>query len=225
MLRNLAIDECSKKIQATEISNYCKNRIKPTMLSGVKTEALLVFARTALERYFKYIKELKYTPKVGNEEDTLYVYNTLKELKNNLQDCVVNADYLIHIVQGAKVDSNLKKLVKFEEPLMNYYDAMAHKVSSHYSKKPAYIPEFLVICVLSNWIIEEERSISSYPFLKEIDFEQLIEKFELNRDSFKKDDECIISDIFNVSSVIVEKLKNTKYKVNKVRISKTRKKK
>jgi len=225
MLRNLAIDECTKKVQETGTSNYCPNRIKPTMLSGVKTEALLVFARTALERYFTHIQELKYTPKVGNEEDTLYVYNTLKELRDYLQDCVVNADYLISIVQGAKVNVELKKLAKYEEPLMNYYDAMAHKVSSHYSKKPAYIPEFLVICVLSNWIIEEEKCIKLYPFLQEIDFEQLIAKFELNRESFKKDGECIISDIFNVSSVIVEKLKSTKYKVNKERVSKSRKKK
>jgi len=225
MLRNLAIDECSKKVEETSANNYCKNRIKPTMLSGVKTEALLVFARTALERYFTHIKELKYTPIVGNEEDTLYVYNTLKELKNHLQECVVNADYLISIVQGAKVDLELRKLAKFEEPLINYYDAMAHRVSSHYSRKPAYIPEFLVICVLSNWIVEEEKSINLFPFLKDIDFELLISKFELNRESFKKADECIISDILNVSSVIVEKLKNTKYKVNKERVSKTRKKK
>ena len=221
MLRNLAIDDTTKKVSY----NCCKNRIIPTMLSGVKTEALLVFARTALERYFLHVEELKYTPLVGTKEDTQYVYDTLEKLKDNLQDSVVNADYLISLVQGAKVNSALKKLAKHEEPLMNYYDVMAHKVSNHFLKKPAYIPEFLVICVLSQWIIEEEKSIELYPFLKDIDFELLISKFEVNRKDFIKDDECIISDILSVSSDIIEKLKKAKYKVNKERVSKTRKKK
>ena len=194
------------------------------MLSGVKTEAILVFARTALERYFLHVEELKYTPEVGNHDDTTYIYETLKELKDYLQDSVVNADYLINLVQNAKINLAIKKLAKHEEPLINYYDVMARKVSEHFLEKPAYIPEFLVICVLSNWIVEEEKSIELYPFLKKIDFEQLISKFELNRETFKKDDECIISDILNISSIIVEKLKNTKYKVNKERVSKTRKK-
>lgn len=224
MLRNLAIDDSIKEIEKQKINNSCENRIKPTMLSGVKTEAILVFARTALERYFIHIKELKYTPKVGSEEDTEYVYKTLLGLKNYLQECVVNADYLISLVQGAKVNAKLRQLAKHEEPLMNYYDTMAHKVSTHYLNKPAYIPEFLVICVLANWIVEEEKSIDLYPYLQTIDFEQLISKFELNREEFEKDNECIISDILSVSNTIVEKLKNTKYKVNKERISKTRKK-
>ncbi len=225
MLKNLAIDETTKKVLTTEVQNCCNNRVKPTMLSGVKTEAILVFARTALERYFKHIKELKYTPKVGNEEDTKYVYETLKNLNDKLQECVVNADYLISLVQGAKVNLELRKLAKFEEPLMNYYDTMAHKVSTHYLNKPAYIPEFLVICVLSSWIVEEQKSIDIYPFLHDIDFELLISKFEENREEFEKDNECIISDILSVSARIVEKLKNTKYKANKERVSKTRKRK
>ena len=225
MLRNLALNDVTKEIANDGIKNCCTNRIKPTMLSGVKTEALLVFARTALERYFLHVEEQKYTPSIGTEEDTLYVYNTLKKLKDNLQESVVNADYLISVVQGAKVDVRLKQLAKHEEPLMNYYDAMAHKVSQHFISKPAYLPEFLVICVLSNWILEEEKSVDLYPFLKEIDFELLISKFELNRKEFLQDEICVVSDIFKVSSEIIDKLKVVKYKANKQRVSKTRKKK
>ncbi len=225
MLRNLAIDENIKKIQEDEVNNYCTHRVKPTMLSGVKTEALLVFARTALERYFVHIDEMKYSPEVGSKEDTDLVYKTLSDLKNNLQKYVVNADYLINLVQGAKINAQMKKLAKHEEPLMYYYDSMAHKVSTHFMNKPAYIPEFLVICVLSHWIVEEEKCIALYPFLQDIDFEELIYIFESNRKNFKKDDEDIISDILNVSAEIIEKLKNAKYKVNKERVSKTRKKK
>ena len=34
----------------------CTARIKPSLLRDVKTEALLVFVRTALERYFEQIE-------------------------------------------------------------------------------------------------------------------------------------------------------------------------
>jgi len=224
MLKNIIVEEHTKNISGIEMTKTCPHRIKPTMLNGVKTEALLVFARTALERYFLYIEEQKYTPEVGDTQDTKYVYNTLLELKNNLQEFVVNADYLISIVQGAKVNLELKKIAKYEEPLINYYDVMARTVSDYYLNKPAYIPEFLVVCVLSHWILEEEKSVELYPFLKDIDFTLLISKFELNRSTFKTDDACTIADTFKVSDKIIERLKKIKYKANKERISKTRKK-
>lgn len=225
MLKKLSTDENVDHGSNVERFNCCTNRVKPTMLNGVKTEAVLVFARTALERYFTFIKEEKHTPKVGSREDTEYVYNTLYELNKHLQESVVNADYLIDVVQGAKVDTRLRRLAKYEEPLIDYYDAMASYIKNYYTNKPAYIPEFLIISLLSHWILEEGKSVELYPFLEKIDFTLLISKFELNREEFQKDGECVISEIFLASSGIVEILKNAKYKVNKARVSKTRKKK
>ncbi len=216
----------SKNIEIDHIvSDNCKKRIKPTMLRDVKTEALLVFARTALERFFLNLDEKNLHPTVGTDANTSYVYNTLRDLRDKLQECVVNVDYLINLVQSAKKYPELGKLAKYEEPLISYYDVMAHKVANYFSDKPAYLPEFLIICTLSHWILEEEKSIKMYPFLKDIDFTLLIDIFETYRHEFEKDDECIITDIHNVSLAIVEKLKTKKYKVNKQRVSKTRKKK
>jgi len=225
MLRSLALSNTDTLEKAYNVSNNCKNRIKPTMLSGVKTEALLVFARTALERFFQHIDEHELQPQVGSKEETEYVYSALRDLNVKLQDSVVNADYLINLVQRAKQHPELKSMAKVEEPLMNYYDVMAQRVAIHFNDKPAYIPEFLVICVLSHWILEEEKSIDLYPFLKDIDFEKLTYVFEMNRKEFIKDDFCVISDIFEISCATIEKLKSMKYKANKERISKTRKKK
>lgn len=206
------------------VDNNCKNRIKPRLLRDVKTEALLVFARTALERYFARIDENGFQPIVGTDDDTVYVYDTLRSLTDNLQKCVVNADYLINLVQSAEKYPELKKQAKYEEPLIRYYDVMAKKVADFYTGKPAYLPEFLVICVLSHWILEEEKSTTLYPFLEEIDFLTLISKFESNRQHFEKNNECTISEIHEISLIIIEKLKNKKYKVNTERVSKTRKK-
>jgi len=83
----------------------------------------------------------------------------------------------------------------------------------------------LIICILSHWILEEEKSINLYPFLKDIDFLDLMSKFETDRKNFERDDLCVISDIHDVSFKIIEKLKNKKYKVEAKRVSKTRKRK
>ena len=225
MLRSLSMPQNNNIEIALGVSNNCQNRVIPAMLSEVKTEAILVFARTALERFFIYIDENDLHPVVGTEDNTEYVYSRLKNLKDKLQDSAVNVDYLMNLVQSSKKYPELKKLAKHEEPLINYYDAMSQKVANHYMDKPAYIPEFLVICVLHSWIVEEEKSINLYPFLNDFDFDELIHIFETNRKDFQKDGECIISDTFKISAAIVETLKNKKYKVNKERVSKTRKKK
>ena len=207
------------------LDDHCKKRIKPQLLRDVKTEALLVFARTALERYFERLDEVDYRPSVGTDEDSIYIYDTLKSLKDELQSCVVNVDYLINLSKGVQKHPELIQLHQQESPLIAYYDVMARKVATFYEDKPAYIPEFLVICVLSDWIDEEEKSVELYPFLKDVDFLELISKFESNRAYFQKDGDCKLSEIHALSLRITTKLKEKKFKLNTGRVSKTRKKK
>jgi len=207
------------------INDNCKNRIKPIVLTDVKTEALLVFARTALERYFIQIDNAEFEPIVGTDDDTKYVYGILRKLLVDLQNSVVNVEYFIKLTEESKKSLQLRELAKFEDPLINYYDVMADEVARYYAAKPAYLPEYLIICILSHWILEEEKSINLYPFLKDIDFLDLMSKFETDRKNFERDDLCVISDIHDVSFKIIEKLKNKKYKVEAKRVSKTRKRK
>ncbi len=206
-------------------SSYCTNRIKPSLLRDVKTEALLVFARTALERYFAQLDQANMHSVAETDPEAIYVYDTLKKFLTQLQESVVNADYLINVVHNANQHPAFKVLKKQEEPLMEYYDIMAQKVRSHYDGEFVYLPVFLVVSVLAEWILGEERSTHIYPFLNEIDFLELIGKFEDNREHFYQDDKCKISEIHELSFKIIEKLKNYKYKANKNRVSKTRKKK
>lgn len=204
------------------ISNNCRDRVRPTMLRDVKTEALLVFCRTALERYFAKVDEANYKATVGSNADTDYVYNTLRSLLEKLQDSVVNVDYFIDLVQLASTNPLFNKIAKSEEALINYYDAMAKVTQTHYQDKPAYLPEFLVICILENWIGGGEHSTHLYPFLNEIDFLELMSKFEENREYFKNGDACTVKEIHQLSDKITHNLQEYKYKVNKKRVSKTR---
>lgn len=207
------------------LSDNCINRIKPSLLRDVKTEALLVFARTALERYFAELGKENMQNIMGSNEEFTYVYTTLSKLLTHLQECVVNVDYLINLAQVENKHPSFKLLSKQEEPLVGYYNIMAQKVRTYYQGKPAYLPEFLVISVLAEWVLGEEKSTHIYPFLDEIDFLELIGKFEDHRKHFYRDDECKISEIHELSFKIIEKLKTCKYKVNKSRSSKARKKK
>ena len=207
------------------INNNCTARIKPTLLRDVKTEALLVFARTALERYFRELDQANVETACESDTEAAYVYTTLKKLLAQLQECVVNVDYLINLVQSSKRYPALKMVVKQEEPLMDYYDIMAQKVRSHFDNELVYLPVFLVVSVLAEWVLGEEKSTHIYPFLDEVDFLELIGKFEEKREHFYQDDTCKISEIHELSFKVVEKLKNYKYKANKSRVSKKRKKK
>lgn len=208
------------------IQDNCKvKRIKPRLLRDVKTEAILVFARTALERFFERVDKNDWQPVLGEDDETIYIYDTLRDLKNKLQDCVVNVDYLINLVQSAKQYPELRSLAKFEEPLIIYYDVMAKKVEINIPTDQIWwIPELIVVCMLSQWVIEEEKSIILYPFLKDYDYNKLIEQFEIYGQNLKCEKENIIINMHKMSIDIIEKLKNTKYKVNKDRVSKTRKK-
>lgn len=204
------------------LNTNCKSRIKPALIRDVKTEALLVFARTALERFFEKNKDLT-LPKVGSIVDAKYIYATLWDLKCQLQESVVNVEYLLNLVQEAKRYPDLRKIAKAEEPLITYYDAMAKRIEFHIPEERVFMPDFLVVCTLCHWLIEEEKSISLYPFLADFDFIVLIEKYE-SAALFNDEDKKNINDIHKVSTDLIETLKKTKYKFNSDRVSKTRKK-
>jgi len=191
------------------------------MLRDVKTEALLVLVRTALERYFAELDKAS-SSVLERDEDALYVYTQLKALLAHLQEHVVNVDYLINLVQHANRYPQYRVLMKREEPLMEYYDIMAQRVKHHFDGEHVYLPVFLVICVLSGWILDEEKSTHLFPFLEGIDFLELMGKFEEKREQFREDKTCKISEIHELSFAMVEKLKDHKYKVNKKRVSKKR---
>lgn len=220
-----------KKMDEKEIliiNDYCKERIKPKLIRDVKTEALLVFSRTALENFFNKLDEQNAQISLSNTEDSEYVYNTLRELLNDLQAHIVNANYLIELIQNAKrFPSNLElsQVVKYEEPLINYYDTMAKRMEYHFPSKTVAIPELIVICVLCNWFIEDERSTTLFPFIKKYDLCKLIDKFEIYAINSTDDKKKLISRMQYVAIDIADVLKKVKYKFNTKRVSKQRRNK
>lgn len=193
----------------------CKNRIKPLLLRDVKTEALLVFVRTTLEDYFRQIENESNYFELGSKEDNQFIYNELKKLLEKLQDTVINSSYLRSLIENAPKYPSLKVLAKREEPLMVYYDSLVKTIERLLTNGNSWIPELIVIALLSEWIIEEEKSTFFYPFLKDLDYIDLINRYDNAKIGLDKDKKEIMLNMYKISSTLIEKLKNTKYKVSK----------
>ena len=195
----------------------CKNRIKPLLLRDIKTEALLVFIRTTLEDYFSQIEKLGYYFQLGNVEDNQLVSSQLKELLINLQDTIINSSYLRSLIETASKNPSLKAIAKKEEPLMVYYDSLVKEIENSLNNGSFWIPELVAICLLSEWIIEEEKSTFFYPYLKDFDYLSLLNCYDRAKIDLDKDKKEIIIDMYKISSKLIQKLKKVEYKVNSTR--------
>ena len=195
----------------------CRNRVKPKLLRDVKTEALLVFVRTTLEDYFYQIEKGSCFFKLSNEEDMKYVYNNLRKLLDYLEDSVINSSYLRSLIENANKNASLRLLAKKEEPLMVYYDSLVKSIERQLPNGTFWIPELIVICLLSEWIVEEEKSIYFYPFLKDFDYIDLINRYEVIKKDLEVDKKEVILNMFIISTKLIEKLKKVDFKFNSMK--------
>jgi hypothetical protein len=201
----------------------CKNRIKPKLLREVKTEALLVFIRTTLEDYFKRLEKQEIVLTIGDDKENLLVSNILRELLSCLQQNIVDSIYLQNIMENYTKNLMVRKLAKQEEPLMVYYDSLVKGLEKNFNNGQFWMPELMVICLLSEWIIEEEKSTHLFPFLNKIDYLHILNIYEKEKMKVDNERKDIIMNMYKVSSYLISNLKNCKYKMNTQRKSKKRK--
>ncbi|MDD4329500.1 MAG: hypothetical protein PHD79_06050 [Aliarcobacter sp.] len=201
----------------------CKNRVKPKLLRDVKTEALLVFIRTTLEQSFYQIDNIGYSFELGNDKDKELVYSSLKKLLEQLQDTVINSTYLRSLIENAHKNATLKLLAKKEEPLMIYYDTLIKTIEVCLPNGSSWIPELVVISLLSEWIIEEEKTAYFYPYLKDMNYLDLINRYDNSKKDLNNEKKDIMMDMYKLSSKLIEKLKKVEYKINTSRKKSKRK--
>lgn len=198
----------------------CPNRVKPKLLREMKTEALLVFIRTTLEEYFIKLDNQEIKSQIGSDEDIEFVSLSLRKLLSNLQESVVSSTYLRSLIANMHKNSALKMIAKKEEPLMVYYDSIIKALEKKFYNGQYWMPELVVISLLSEWIIEEEKSTFLYPFLGDINYLELLniyDKTKLNLDDEKRE---IIMNMYKISSYLILKLKESHFKVNNKRRNK-----
>ena len=201
----------------------CKNRIKPKLLRDIKTEALLVFIRTTLEQSFYQIDNIGYSFELGNDKDKELVYSSLKKLLEQLQDTVINSTYLRSLIENSHKNATLKLLAKKEKPLMIYYDTLIKTIEVCLPNGSSWIPELVVISLLSEWIIEEEKTAYFYPYLKDMNYLDLINRYDNSKKDLDNEKKEIIMNMYKISSKLIEKLKKAEYKINTSRKKSKRK--
>ena len=192
----------------------CKNRVKPKLLRDIKTEALLVFIRTTLEQSFYQIDNIGYSFELGNDKDKELVYSSLKKLLEQLQDTVINSTYLRSLIENSHKNATLKLLAKKEEPLMIYYDTLIKTIEVCLPNGSSWIPELVVISLLSEWIIEEEKTAYFYPYLKDMNYLDLINRYDNSKKDLDNEKKEIIMNMYKISSRLIDKLKKAEYKIN-----------
>lgn len=184
----------------------------------------MVFVRTTLEDYFNQINKSGYYFQLGNENDNELVSSQLKKLLINLQDTIINSSYLKSLIETASKNPSLKVIAKKEEPLIVYYDSLVKEIEKSLVNGSFWIPELVVICLLSEWIIEEEKSTFFYPYLKEFDYVSLLNCYDKAKIDLDKEKKEIVMSMYKISSKLIEKLKKVEYKVNTSRKKVKRKK-
>jgi hypothetical protein len=103
---------------------------------------------------------------------------------------------------------------------MTYYDAIVQSITKNLPSGTLWMPELMVIALLSQWIIEEEKSVYLYPFLKDIDYLKVMERFDKAKLNETKDKKDVVMNMYKLSTKLIDSLKTSTYKTNIHRKSK-----
>jgi hypothetical protein len=200
-------------------------QIKLKLLRDFKTDALLIYIKTVIEELLENIKKETYKIDLGNDEFNLEIEESIKTLNSHLSKNIINAYELKAFMSFSQIKTKKNKLLPNDEALVFYYNSIVKQIELQLQEGDIWIPEQIVLSLLSEWILEENKSVVLYPFLNEINYLKLLGYYEIARNSEKKNTlrENIIN-MYKISSSMIKRLKNSKYRVDSSRKSKKRSK-
>ena len=208
------------------LNQFCPQRIKPKLLREQKTEALLVFIRTILEESFDENEILH----IASNQDAKIIKDILVNLLKKLQQHVVNATYLQYVKFNANKNKKLYIIFNIEAPLIYYYNILSKNIINIIPPGEIWIPEQLILCLLSEWVLEQEKSTIAYPFLNDINYIDLLSIFDKTIFEVKEIDinryqieNKVIRHMYDISNKLIIKLNKATYKLNTKRVSKRKK--
>lgn len=200
-------------------------QIKLKLLRDFKTDALLIYIKTVIEELLKNIKNGTYKIDLGNNEFNLEIEENIRTLNSHLSKTIINAYELKAFMSYSQMKTKSNKLLPNDEALVFYYNSIVKQIETKLQEGDIWIPEQIILALLSEWILEENKSVTLYPFLNDIDYLKLLSHYENARNSEKKNSlrENII-EMYKISSAMIKRLKNSKYRVDPSRKSKKRSK-
>ena len=200
-------------------------QIKLKLLRDFKTDALLIYIKTVIEELLENIKKGSYKIDLGNDEFNLEIEENIKILNSHLSKTIINAYELKAFMSYSQIKTKNSKLLPNDEALVFYYNSIVKQIETSLQEGDIWIPEQIILSLLSEWILEENKSLTLYPFLNDIDLLKLLSHYENARNNEKKNSlrENVI-EMYKISSSMIKRLKNSKYRVDTSRKSKKRNK-
>jgi len=195
------------------------------LLRDIKTDALLIYIKTVIEELLQNVKDEKYKIELGYEAFNKEIEQNIIKLNEKLNSTIINAYQLKSFMAYQQTKQANHKLLPNDEALVFYYNTLVKQIETQLVEGELWIPEQIILALLSEWVLEEEKSIIFYSFLKEFDYVKLLGLYELARNNEKNPNlKSNIKKMYQISSLMIKKLKNSKYKINSTRKSKLRKK-
>ena len=195
------------------------------LLRDIKTDALLIYIKTVIEELLENIKNEKYKIDLGYEEFNKEIEKNIVELNTKLDKTIINAYELKSFMAYQQLKQSNHKLLPNDEALVFYYNTIVKQIETQLVEGELWIPEQIVLALLSEWVLEEEKSTIFYTFLNDFDYLKLLAFYEKARNNEKNSNlKQNIIKMYQISSSMIKKLKYSKYKINSTRKSKMRKK-
>ena len=195
------------------------------LLRDIKTDALLIYIKTVIEELLENIKNEKYKIDLGFEDFNKEIEKNIIELNTKLDKTIINAYELKSFMAYQQLKQSNHKLLPNDEALVFYYNTIVKQIETQLVEGELWIPEQIVLALLSEWVLEEEKSTIFYTFLNDFDYLRLLSYYEKARNNEKNIHlRNNILKMYQISSSMIKRLKNSKYKINSSRKSKMRKK-
>ena len=195
------------------------------LLRDIKTDALLIYIKTVIEELLENIKNETYKIDLGYENFNKKIEENIIELNIKLDKTIINAYELKSFMAYQQMKQTNHKLLPNDEALVFHYNTIVKQIETQLKEGELWIPEQIVLALLCEWVLEEEKSTIFYTFLNDFDYLRLLSYYETARNNEKNINlrENIIR-MYQISSSMIKRLKNSKYKINSSRKSKMRKK-
>lgn len=195
-------------------------------LKDLKCEVILMMCEMLIDEFIKAENNHKNEILIKDFPDShkKYIYSNLKQLQVDLKENILTIDKMQLIVNSQNLSKENFIKAKITESLFFFYNLCATTLKNailkrNKNEKIKWIPDLLCISLIQD-MTEKDYTFQYFTFLKKYNFNNILNiYYETNFLLKKKEnvtllsrEQTIISQMFNVSMDIVEKLISTKYK-------------
>ncbi|APW65856.1 hypothetical protein LPB137_08295 [Poseidonibacter parvus] len=185
-------------------------------LHKTKTIALLVYIRSTIEQLFLLIKKKEYASNLLTGKDSQIILDNLTQLLIRLKKS--------EIMNEKDFRNNIYKSNVFNpyyEELVQYYNSIVLEIENNMQSGDLWIPDQFILSLLSEWVLEEKHT-QYFPYLLDINYIELLSKFEkVNLEENKKYREKV-SQMYMISTKVIKRLKNKEYQPSVIKSRKKR---